>query len=150
MDQQVSRLKFDREVEVIRGAGSAFTTGSGWSNLRTEYPTIEVAFTHPTSGRHIGFRFLCDDWDTQPPSLSLFDPVNGSELPWDRWPKQGWAAASPHPVTQKSFLCLPGLREFHIHPSHLGDSWDNLRNRDSCHLRYIIDRVRQKFEATRD
>lgn len=36
-----------------------------------------------------------------------------------------------HPVTGLPFLCLRGIREYHVHPQHSGDDW--LLYRDSGH-----------------
>jgi hypothetical protein len=148
VDPAVSRRKFDRELELIRTQAAGFVEAAAWKLIDTTYPILAVAFTHPRSKRCVGFRFLCDDWDELPPSLSLFDLETGEELPWEKWPQQGWSVGNPHPVTKKPFLCLPGIREYHIHSSHLSDRWDNLRGRDSYLLRYLVHRVQQRFEDT--
>ena len=148
MDVEVSRLKFQRELAALRDDSSVFLQHRKWELVSTEFPDLAVVFRHSKSDRRVGFRFRCDGWDGQPPSLSLFDPDKGAELSWDQWPQGSWSAADRHPVTSKPFLCLPGIREYHIHPSHLNDPWDNYRARDSYKLRYIIDRVQQKFEVS--
>lgn len=148
MDPEVSKLKFAREQEAIAAASSDFAKSRGWELLPSDYPLIRVVLTHPRSKRRVGFRFLCDGWDEQPPSLSLFDPDTDAELPWERWPQGGWAAGNPHPGTTKPFLCLPGIREYHVHPSHVNEPWANLRPRETYKLRYIVHRVQERFEAT--
>ena len=119
--------------------------------MSVQYPILAVVLPHPKTNRRLGFRFLCDDWDDQPPSLTLFDPATPKEeLPWAKWPKAGWDVGDRHDNYPKSFLCLPGIREYHSHPSHLKDQWVNLRPQEGYKLRYIIERVHQKYSGTND
>ena len=148
MDAEVSRVKFEREVAALTEEAAGFVRRRPWEVVGTRFPVLCLVFRHSRSGRRVGFRFACDDWDQHPPSLSLSDPDTGAELGWERWPQSGWAAQGSHPVTGRPFLCLPGLLEYHTHSSHLNDSWVNYRPRRSYQLRYIVDRVWQKFEVT--
>lgn len=151
MDIEVSKLKFNREKKLLLGEAKEFVQARGWEVIQFEYPVLAVVLTRPTARRRIGFRFHCDDWDAQPPSLTLFDPASPDiELPWQKWPKNGWNAGERHDHYPKPFLCLPGIREYHTHPSHLGDRWENLRPQETYQIRGIVDRVHQKFEATND
>ena len=150
MDSEVSKLKFNQEKELLLGEAKDFVAAQGWEIVEFEYPVLAVVLTHPKSRRRVGFRFLCDNWDDQPPSLTLFDPATpNQELPWAKWPKD-WNAAERHAHYSKPFLCLPGLREYHSHESHLNDHWANLRPKDSYKLRYIVERVHQKFGGSHD
>lgn len=148
MDAEVSRRKFAKAISAMTGDASEFMKLRGWKVKAEEYPVLTLLFKHPTTGREVGFRFLCDNWDELPPSLTLVDPEDGSELPWEKWPQGGWNAGNQHPRTNKPFLCLPGIREYHTHDSHLNDLWENLRCRESYSLLHIVERVRQKFEVT--
>lgn len=148
LDVEVSRRKFYQQIALVGEQASDFVQLKGWNVKETDYPTLAVVFKHSKSGRAVGFRFLCDNWDEETPSLSLFDPETGQDLLWDQWPQGGWSAGNPHPRTGKPFLCLPGIREYHIHDSHLNDKWDNLRARESYKLLHLVERVRQKFEET--
>jgi Predicted metal binding domain len=145
MDPEVSKLKFEREKERIFGEGNEFAKANGWDIVGFTYPNAEIIFTHPKSGRRVGFRFNCSNWDETSPSLSLFDPETKEELPWARWPQEGWSAGDRHSVTGKPFLCLPGIHEYHIHESHLNDHWANLKGKLSYSLPHIFARVQQKF-----
>lgn len=148
MDPAVSAKKFDRELDVLRCEVECFATAAGWEYVTAIFPDLSVIFTHPRSKRRVGFRFLFDGWDEQPPSLSLFDPDSKAELPWNEWPQGGWAAGNPHPTTGKPFLCLPGIREYHTHPSHVTDYWHNYKAKGSYTLGFILHRVWQRFGAT--
>jgi hypothetical protein len=143
MDPTVSKLKFDRELDGLRAF--APVVGDPWNIRSAEWPSLHISFRHPRSQRSVGFAFAFDEWDDLPPSLALFDPETGATLSWDRWPQGSWSAANAHPSTGKPFLCLPGIREYHTHSSHLNDAWENYRARGTYSLPYIIHRVWQKF-----
>lgn len=146
MDLEVSRRKFDADIQALQGDAAAYAAARGWTVVSTAYPVLGVLLVHPRSKRGIEFRFTCDQWDELAPSLALHNASDGRELSWKEWPQGGWAAGE-HPNTGKPFLCLPGIREYHTHPSHIDDKWEGYRLRGSYRLRDIIDRVQQKFEA---
>lgn len=149
MDREVSELKFDQAVTVIRGFALAMPKDvRPWELVRTTFPILEVVHVHPRTQRRVGFRYECEDWPEVAPSLSLFDPQDGRTLTYDEWPKGVWAIHPVHPSAPKPFLCLPGIREYHTHGSHLGDHWDNYRSRHGYSLGNILHRVWQKFEET--
>jgi hypothetical protein len=151
VDIEVSKLKFNQEKKLLLGQARDFVEERGWDIIEFEYPILAVVFPHPKTNHRLGFRFLCDDWDDRPPSLTLFDPAAPEiELPWAKWPKTGWNAGDRHDNYHKAFLCLPGIREYHSHPNHLKDHWANLRPLESYKLRYIIHRVHQKYSGTND
>ena len=146
MDSEVSQRKFQAEVESLGGEAAAYASAKGWRVISADYPLLAVALRHSRSGREIEFRFSCNDWDGMPPSLTLHDPADGRELGWSEWPKRGWSVLNSHPSTGRPFLCLPGIREYHSHSSHVRDRWDGYRLRGSYRLRDIVDRVQQRFE----
>ena len=149
MDPAVSLRKFEGEVRSLKTEAADYAAAKGWRITAATYPMLSVALRHAASNREIDFRFACDGWDGQPPSLSLHDPEDGRELTWEEWPKDGWVVHESHPSTGKPFLCLAGIREFHTHPSHLSDGWDGYRLRGTYRLRDIVDRVQQRFEDSR-
>lgn len=146
MDPVVSLRKFQSEVQSLQTEAADYAAAKGWRILAATYPVLSVALRHRGSNREIEFRYACDGWDEQPPSLSLHDPDDGRDLIWDEWPQGGWSVGDPHPSTGKPFLCLPGIREYHTHGSHLSDRWDGYRLRGTYRLRDIVDRVQQRFE----
>ena len=146
MDRAVSLRKFETEIRSLETAVAAYAATRDWRIVSTAYPTLSVAFLHSRSSREIEFRFACDDWDELPPSLTLHDPTDGRELSWAEWPKEVWSVLASHTSTQKPFLCLPGIREYHSHTSHLGDKWEGYRLQTTYRLLYIVDRVHRRFE----
>lgn len=113
----------------------------GWVVLVRAYPTLDVQFSAEGKAT-IRMRALCEDWDDLPPSVELLDEA-GTPLP--RFP-QGIGHSvfnnSAHPRTKRAFLCIPGIREYHEHGSHLSDKWDNYRNKKSDYdLGAIVTRI---------
>ena len=146
MDRAVSLRKFEAEVRSLRAEAAPYAAARGWTIVDSTYPTLAVVLRHPSSNREVEFRFHCDDWDEQPPSLTLHYPEEGRELSWEDWPRGGWDVHQSHTSTGKPFLCLRGIREYHTHSSHLNDRWDGYRLQDTYRLRNIVDRVQQRFE----
>ena len=148
MDRAVSIMKFEAEIRALKTEAAGYVSAKGWKIIASTYPVLAVVLRHSRSIREIEFRFTCDDWDELPPSLALHDPSGGQELTWAEWPQRGWVVHDTHPSTQRPFLCLPGIREYHTHTSHLGDHWEGYRLRGTYRLRDIVDRVHQRFEDT--
>ena len=115
MDPSVSKTLFDGEVEAM-GVMARFKSG-GWTLVSAEFPDLVVELPHPSGVRRL-FRFGCDDWDEQPPSVTSVS-ANGDELAGepsgDLWMglNTGWG------------LCAPWTREYHAH--HLENPWTSHR-----------------------
>lgn len=146
MDSAVSLRKYQSEVRALETDAAAYASKKGWKVIAASYPMLAVVLRHSKSRREIEFRFDCHDWDELPPSLTLHHPEGGSELSWEEWPQGEWSVLKSHPSTSKPFLCLPGIREYHTHSSHLSDRWEGYRLRGSYGLLDIVDRVHQRFE----
>ena len=145
MDKAVSKRKFEAEIRSLKSEAAAYVSVKGWRSVSETHPLLAIALRHCRSSREIEFRFTCDDWDELPPSLALYNSEDGRELQWAEWPQGEWSVHNTHPSTNKPFLCLPGIREYHTHPSHVGDKWEGYRLRGTYRLRDIIDRVHQRF-----
>lgn len=148
MDREVSEVKFEQAIGAVRAFAAAMAGCHRWELIEVSYPVLRIVHTHPRSHRRVGFRYDCDEWDAVPPSLSLFDPADGHELTFAEWPQGKWAIHERHTQLAKPFLCLPGIREYHTHSSHVADLWENYRSRSSYSLGNIVHRVWQKFEET--
>jgi hypothetical protein len=88
---------------------------------------IFVAFSAGTGGKPGTFRLACAEFDARPPSVAMVDSKSHAELPLEDWTPG--VPHSIHPVTQRPFVCLQGIAEYHSHPSHVSDSWDRYRAR---------------------
>lgn len=144
MDADVSHLKWGRELRLLETEAAAFLAETGVAIVAQQYPKLVVEMTHRRTGRTLRFQFDGTDWDDAAPGLALLD-TDDRELTIEAWPQGGWAIGT-HPATGKPFLCLPGIREYHTHPSHLNDSWAARRARHTYSLGHIIERVRQRFQ----
>lgn len=51
----------------------------------------------------------------------------GDLLPGSGWPPGLFQGE--HPVLHRPFVCVRGTIDYHIHPSHIEDSWDRYRGR---------------------
>jgi len=77
-------------------------------------------------------RFDLTDYDLQAPSLEFRDFWTDSApeyatmfraLEFEKERKAHVVLLDRHPITQKPFLCVRGIREYHSHPQHSGDEW---------------------------
>jgi hypothetical protein len=109
---------------------------------------MEFHLDLPFTTRPFGVRVGLDDFDLRPPSVIFCDPVTWQELPPNLLHRGNHVDSngvlSPvvldsHPVFQRPFLCMRGIREYHEHPQHTGDDW--MLYRMSCSLFSTIDTV---------
>lgn len=109
--------RLDREIEVAQ-AQHASRGG------RLERSGLNVRLWLP--GMQIGTAIELDGsaYDAEPFSVRVVGQ-DGQPLSADRWPPGLFH--SQHPVLHRPFACLQGVLEYHLHPSHLGDSWDRYR-----------------------
>lgn len=86
--------------------------------------------------RVFGVRVLMDDFDQRAPSVIFCDPITWEKLPagmiqiGNHVDKNGVASQviiAPHPIFNRPFLCMRGIREYHEHPQHSGDDWMQYR-----------------------
>ena len=46
-----------------------------------------------------------------------------------------------HGPDELPFLCLPGVREYHVHPAHTGDDWLLHRDRGEGTLYFLLEKL---------
>jgi len=111
-----------------------------WRVVSVTYPVLEIEFAY--EGRStIRVKMLCNDWDELPPSVELLDKEG---VPLAQFPVgKGHSVFnnSSHPRTQRPFLCIPGVREYHEHTSHVSDTWENYKNKSGYDLGGILTRT---------
>jgi len=136
VNRQASLALFERD---IRSLPSKLLEARGWSMVASEFPRLDVAFRR--DGRiPMLLRLNCEDWNSRPPSMAVLAESGG---PLTRFPTGGGGQfhSSAHPVTRVPFICMPGSLEYHIHPSHTVDSWDNYRDRPGYDLGGLVTQV---------
>ncbi len=118
-----------------------------WKIVTLSFPRMEVEFS--SNGRPpIIIKMLCDEWDDLPPSIDLLDQTG---TPLAKFPQgQGHSVFnnSLHPITKRPFLCIPGVREYHEHSSHISDKWDNYKNKSGYDLGGILTRVWSAWKSS--
>lgn len=129
MHQAVAQTLFEREVGKWPPELAA---NNGWIFHTLKFPVIDCEFTR--AGRTpLRLRFDCAQWDTEPPSVQLQDSAG---TPLKALPGQPDSVFNPgpHPTNGKPFLCIAGVKEFHIHSSHLNETWAQFRNKPGFSL----------------
>lgn len=93
---------------------------------------MQLAEIPSLAARAFKARFDLTDYDLRAPSLEFRDPWTDAPLTYGTMfraleyePERQahLVLLDDHPVTHKPFLCLRGVREYHEHPQHSGDSW---------------------------
>lgn len=168
VDPSVSVAKFEREVDEFRAMATDYGK-RGWFLVDAEFPNVLVLLAAPQVKPHpvvTGVLFDYTDYDLQPPSLQLVDPFTREPYAWEELPtqllRQVEAQGMPfmiqmpgaveppkmmmnQPLMQPDlngsapFLCIAGVREYHNHPGHSGDSWDLHRKAGAGRLVRILD-----------
>jgi hypothetical protein len=156
VDPEVSRRKFNAEVENLHQQRDNYVKRGIWI-LKEEFPTILVAFAKPLKPAAVVFGALLDftDYDLRPPSVTLVDPFTSRPLQTPEMmvtfarlvPPAG--PNMPPAITQllqshsdnRPFICLPGIREYHEHPAHTGDSWLLHRGSPEGTLHFLLEKL---------
>lgn len=166
VDPQVSKAKFERELAEYR-KNEDDHLHRGWWMLRAEFPEVFIVFGAPkVRPPTVVFGALLNfaNYDLWPPSVKLVDPFTrvpykANELPTVL--KRQTTAAAPaqlaaqgfsmvqqeqqlmvaHNPEDVPFLCIPGVREYHEHPAHSGDSWLLHRGTGEGNLYFLLDQL---------
>ncbi len=137
MDPAVSKEKYDLEIKNFLGA-YAHHKKRGIILLGYEFPDIKLAFMAvKISPAPLVFsvRINFTNYDLEAPSIQFIDPfldipIDITQLP-HQFPRkigqlQNQINLQPLVLAQADkvpFFCIPGVREYHNHPAHTGDSW---------------------------
>jgi putative metal binding uncharacterized protein len=156
VDPEVSRTKLSRELDQwISQADSYRERGYFITNRRDL--SVEVAFaaaiTTTLGSPAVPVVTACvaldfSNYDLWPPSLTFLNffnrqparPVVGAVSNEDGQ-LRNLIPLGNHPVTDLPFLCLPGIREYHLHPQHSGDDWLLHRGQGAGTLASICDAI---------
>lgn len=151
----VTNRKFERQLKAWHTNSDALAR-RGCLLLSEGDLTVDVGIMQhvPIAGRTIPVMTVCvrvDYWnfDLWAPSVTFIDPITRAPAPppvraIDRAsiteePRD--ALIDQHPQTGLPFICLPGVREYHNHPQHTGDSWLLHRHRHEGDLIVICERL---------
>lgn len=111
----------------------------GWEIMDKKFPTLVIAF-HREGRKSIRLHFKCDNWNAEPPAISLLD---GQGQPLTAVPAGGSGIfnAGPHSKRPGPFICMAGSREYHTHESHINDKWDNYKLRPGYDLGGLLTQI---------
>lgn len=144
MHEAACRRLFD---DAVAGLTHELCSTRGWTLVTSTFPILEVGFEAP--GRTpFRVRLICDDWNELPPSVLLLD---GSGAPLTTLPSSPGTPfnGSAHPTTGRPFVCMVSTREYHTHTSHVGDRWENYRDRAGYELGGILTQLWRAWQAAR-
>jgi Predicted metal binding domain len=113
--EAISRALFEVDLQALPSAAAEAMDVIVHSR---EWPILDVTVNHP---RPIRFRFTCNNWNEQPPSIALLNP-DGARF-------SGPLPGGVFNGANGGFVCMVGSREYHNHPSHANDHWANHRDK---------------------
>jgi len=139
IDPYVSKKKFQRELGIFNSRKNA-QRERGIILLEANFPNMEIMFLAPQlipSPAVFTARINFSNYDLEPPSVTFIDPFTKELLKANevltQFCKKNGVNPQGHvliqPLLQSEnlhgipFLCIPGVREYHNHPYHTGDTW---------------------------
>lgn len=167
-DPAVSREKFVEEMALFRALEDEYRK-RGWILQKAEFPIVHILMAAPQlkpAAVILGVRFDYTNYDAEPPSVRLVDPFTweaykAKDLPTTLQRQSAPQALVPTgmgPEAQAQirmmipqatmqaygpeeipFMCLAGVREYHDHPAHSGDSWELHRPQRAGRLVHLLD-----------
>jgi len=162
-DPEVTKIKFDREVTGFRALQNDWRM-KGVYLVFESFPILEFIFsTAKVKPPSIVFSVRIDfsNFDAEPASIKFIDPftrqiLKRKDIPINFWQykypktinpqaplelqvqKQDLLQGSPEMIP---FFCVNGVKEYHDHPYHSGDSWLLYRNTGIGNLNNLLDQL---------
>jgi hypothetical protein len=159
VEPAVSRAKFEREIEAFRALQRDYAA-RGALLVNASFPSAEFIFVAPKLTPIpvlFAVRLNFTNYDVAPPSVRLVHPLTGEALKMSEVkhaffrrppvpPGIPPQAVQPMNVLQGHgndvpFFCIAGVREYHEHVAHSGDSWFLHRGRGEGTLHFIVDKL---------
>ncbi|MDD2791543.1 MAG: hypothetical protein PHD73_00075 [Sediminibacterium sp.] len=161
VDPMVSRSKFDRELSYFMQVKD-YNMQRGVVLIDAEFPFIKLAFyAYRIKPLILAFAIRLDftNYDLEPPSLRFIDFLTDYDLTHPelyinltRFQMDPLGEGNPvckplqdliqsHKPKNIPFVCLPGIKEYHSHPSHSNDSWLSRKGKGEGTLGFIIDQL---------
>lgn len=156
VDPAVSAAKFDEQIRIFRTNAALYRQRGCWL-LDAKFPHALFVFCSPKTrpGAVVtGVQFNFENFDLWAPSVIFVNPFTCEPFKVGQLPTtmrravpgpMGMALSeliAQYPGTDAlPFLCLAGVREYHSHPAHTGDSWLLHRDQPEGQLAYLLDTV---------
>lgn len=158
VDPAVSMAKFDRQVQQWREHAREHEK-RGIFLVEAEFPKAFAVFTIPQiAPAMVAFGAELDftNYDLWPPSVHVLNPFTREPYTAQTLPAIVRTRIDPvqGPVADRvvmfqengegeAFMCMPGVREYHNHPAHSGDSWLSHRSTGAGTLFEILDKLHE-------
>lgn len=144
MNTSLSKAIFEKQTSGLSGTLLEIRS---WQINECLYPILDVTF-NSTSRKPLRIRMDCENYNEEPASIQLLNPdgtflVNAPN-------GHGVINNSCHPKTNHPFICSPGSREYHQHPSHTNDNWDNYKDHSSYDLGGMLTQIYNSWNKTTD
>lgn len=144
MNLQLSKALFDEQTKHLSGRVLEVRR---WVVNAISYPTVDISFT--ASGRkNFRVRMICKDYNEKPPSIEFLHQ-DGSYI-MTTPTGHGVINGGQHNNTLRPFMCSPGSLEYHTHPSHVNDLWENYKNQSGFDLGGILTQLFYAWQKTTD
>lgn len=163
VDPAISRKKFDREIAQFRAERLTYHRRGVWL-MDATFPDAFFIFASTKMKSHVMVAFGAvmnfENYDIEPLSVSLVHPVTleklkKRELPHDFNTRVQRVIIAPGQIGEirdqplavafdddkPPFICLEGVREYHKHPAHNGDSWWLHRKSGKGTLFYVVEQL---------
>lgn len=144
MNPSFSKLIFEKET-------NGFTTRlleiRSWIINEKSYPYLDVTF-HSIERKPLRIKIICENYNEEPASIQLLNEDGTFLLKAPTG--QGVINPGIHPVTNRPFICSPGSKEYHIHSSHLNDSWENYKGQPGYDLGGMLTQIYNAWKKTTD
>jgi hypothetical protein len=168
VEPAVSIAKFNREIAEFRSLEEDYRQ-KGWFLVKEKFPVVVVmlaAIQLRPPAIVTAIRFDYTNYDAQPPSVLLVNPftlnpylakelptflqrrIEGPEIVLPGMPEGARARATQlqplmqwHSLEDIPFFCIAGVKEYHEHPAHSGDSWELHRAAGAGRLVRLIEAV---------
>lgn len=151
VDPQVTKQKFDAELKTFEIVEERYLR-KGIICHRISYPDIYFLFAIPRFTPYpIAFAIKVNfaNYDFEAPSVVFVNPFTNELLKREQIPIafiQVNNLLQPQDLLQGvgdiiPFFCIPGVREYHNHAAHSGDSWFLHRTKGEGTLLFILDQL---------
>lgn len=157
IDPEISKSKFNSEIDAFSKIRD-IQRARGIILLEKEFPNAFFAFCSPNLNPCpiiFAVKINFDNYDLEPLSVQFIHPLNFRPLklqdvathfnrniaPDGGLTLQALLQEEPSPDSLP-FLCIPGIREYHNHPAHSGDTWLlHRKNAGEGSLGFVIEKL---------
>lgn len=161
VDIEITKIKFKKELQEFKLNEYEYRK-KGVICIKTNPHSINLLFAIPhIKPQPIAFAVNIDytNWDVEPPSIKFIDAFTDKKLErkdikinfYQIKDKNNIKVLPNGQILEldllqgntgiKPFFCIPGVREYHQHPAHSGDSWMLHRTKGEGKLCVLIEQL---------